>query len=276
LDELTVAVLGAGKIGSIFVEALSGSVKRVIATGRREETLRKAEELGAEATRDNRAAVARADVVILSVKPYQAPALIKEIASVAEGKIFVSLMAGIRRATLQEALDGGVVFRAMPNVSARVRGSATAVAEWEGYSNEDRIVVEELLGLVGKVYWIPEEWLDAWTALVGSCPAYIAEIVDALALGAVSTGLPRSVAYTAILETVKAAAELLMNGGRHPAELRDEVTTPAGTTIEGLKVIEKMGVKAALIEVVEAATRRSRELGSLIDEEIRRSLEGKG
>ena len=269
LGELTVAVLGAGKIGSIFVSAFSGRTGRVIATGRRKETLERARSLGAEATRDNVYAARAADVIILSVKPYQAPQLLAEISEAVQGKIVVSVMAGIKRSTVQEALRGATVFRAMPNVAARVNGSPTAVAEWDGYSDEERLLVERLLRLIGKVYWIPEEWLDAWTALIGSCPAYIAEIVDALVLGAVSVGLPRSVAYKAVLEALKASAELLLRDDGHPASLRDEVTTPAGTTIEGLKVMERKGVKAALMEVVEAATRRSRELGEAIDREVR-------
>jgi pyrroline-5-carboxylate reductase len=274
---LTVAVIGAGKIGSVIVSSLVGRASRVIATGRRDETLKRASSLGAEATRDNVWAAREADVIILSVKPVNAPEVLRQLSPHVSGKTVISVMAGVKLSTLMSALPGATVFRAMPNMNAYVRGSATAVADWEGYGRDERALVEEILGLLGTVYWVPEEWLDAWTALVGSGPAYLAEIVDGLALGAVSTGLPRSVAYKAILETIKYTAELLLKSlDKHPAALRDEVTTPAGTTIEGLKAMEERGVKAALIAVVEAATRRSRELGERIDESVRRRLNGAG
>ena len=274
LDGLRVAVLGAGKIGSVIVERLSGRVLEVLATGRRRETLERARRLGATALRSNAEAASRADVVFVSVKPYQLPGVLREVRCCVDGKIVVSIVAGVRRSTIEKALGGAVVFRAMPNITARVGGSATAVADYNGYTSSQKALVEALLGLLGRVYWVPEEWLDAWTGLVGSGPAYIAEIVDGLVLGAVSMGLPREVVYRAVLDTLKATAELLANSNSHPAELRDEVVTPAGTTIEGLKRFEEMGVKAALIKVVEAASLRGIELGEAIDRRVREELFG--
>ncbi len=272
LSGLRVAVLGAGKIGSVFIERLSGHVREVLATGRRPETLARAEELGATPLRDNARAASLADVVIVSVKPHHLPEVLREIHGHVSGKIVVSIVAGVRRATLQEVLEGATVFRAMPNINARVGGSATAVADSGDYDPKSRAVVEALFSRLGSVYWVPEEWLDPWTGLVGSGPAYIAEIIDGLVLGAVSMGLPREVVYRAVLDTLKATAELLANSDRHPAVLRDEVTTPAGTTIHGLKKFEEMGVKAALMSVVEAASVRGKELGDAIDAEVRRRL----
>ena len=272
LSGLRIAVLGAGKIGSVFIERLSGHVREVLATGRRPETLARAQELGATPLRDNARAASLADVVIVSVKPHHLPDVLREIRSHVAGKIVVSIVAGVRRATLQEVLEGATVFRAMPNINARVGGSATAVADSSDYDPASRALVEALFRRLGTVYWVPEEWLDPWTGLVGSGPAYIAEIIDGLVLGAVSMGLPREVVYRAVLDTLKATAELLARSDRHPAVLRDEVTTPAGTTIHGLKKFEEMGVKAALMSVVEAASIRGRELGDAIDAEVRRKL----
>ncbi len=272
LSGLRIAVLGAGKIGSVFIERLSSHVREVLATGRRPETLARAQELGATPLRDNARAASLADVVIVSVKPHHLPDVLREIRSHVAGKIVVSIVAGVRRATLQEVLEGATVFRAMPNINARVGGSATAVADSSDYDPASRALVEALFRRLGTVYWVPEEWLDPWTGLVGSGPAYIAEIIDGLVLGAVSMGLPREVVYRAVLDTLKATAELLARSDRHPAVLRDEVTTPAGTTIHGLKKFEEMGVKAALMSVVEAASIRGRELGDAIDAEVRRKL----
>ncbi len=272
LSGLRIAVLGAGKIGSVFIERLSGHVREVLATGRRPETLARAQELGATPLRDNARAASLADVIVISVKPHHLPDVLREIRGHVAGKIVVSIVAGVRRATLQEVLEGATVFRAMPNINARVGGSATAVADSSDYDPASRALVEALFRRLGTVYWVPEEWLDPWTGLVGSGPAYIAEIIDGLVLGAVSMGLPREVVYRAVLDTLKATAELLARSDRHPAVLRDEVTTPAGTTIHGLKKFEEMGVKAALMSVVEAASIRGRELGDAIDAEVRRRL----
>ncbi len=271
IRDKAVAVLGAGKIGSAMVKGLIGNVKRVIATGRRDSTLAKIQELGALALRDNARAVSLADVVIISVKPYQLPALISEIKEAADSKIIVSIVAGVSRNTISRRLRGATVFRAMPNINAVIGKSTTAVVIGD-YDVESRLVVESLFRLMGTVYWIPEEWIDTWTGLVGSGPAYLAEIIDGLVLGAVSMGLPRDVVYKAVLDTIMATAELLSKDSRHPAVLRDEVTTPAGTTIHGLKVLESRGVKSALMEIVEAASRRGRELAREIDSSVDKAL----
>ena len=272
LKEMRVAVLGAGKIGSVFIRQLYGHVLEVLATGRRPETLSRVQELGALPLRDNARAASMADIVIISVKPHHLPDVLREIRGHTDGKLVVSVVAGVQRATIQEVLGEAIIFRAMPNINARVRGSATAVADYPDYDPQSRAIVESLFKLLGTVYWIPEEWIDAWTGLVGSGPAYIAEIIDGLVLGAVSMGLPREVVYRAVLDTLKATAELLASSDRHPAVLRDEVTTPAGTTIEGLKKLEEMGVKAALMKIVEAASLRGRELGDAIDRRVRERL----
>ncbi|GBF09599.1 pyrroline-5-carboxylate reductase [Aeropyrum pernix] len=267
---LRVAVLGVGKIGGAIVKSLLGCGAVVTGTGRRRETLERISRLGAEATVDNRLAAKVSDVVILSVKPYQLPRLLEEIRDVVEGKIVVSVVAGVRLSTLSRALEGSRVYRAMPNINALIGRSTTAVAEYTG--DKRASFVESILSCMGSVYWIPEEWMDVWTALVGSMPAYVAVMIDSLTLGGVSAGLPREVAFKAVIDTLGATAEHLGKRDIHPSVLRDEVTTPAGTTIEGLKVIEGEGVDAALIRTVEAAARRAAAIGEAIDNEVRRSL----
>ncbi len=271
LSQYSIAILGAGKIGTAIIKAITGNVKQVIATGRRDETLSRAEELGALALRDNSRAASLADIIIISVKPYHLPRIIKEINGYANGKIVISVVAGVKRDTIARRLPESRVFRAMPNINTVIRMSTTAIVSGD-YDAADMAIVESLFRLMGSVYWVPEEWIDTWTGLVGSGPAYLAEIIDGLVLGAVSMGLPRDVVYKAVLDTIKATAELLSRIDRHPAVVRDEVTTPAGTTIHGLKVLESRGIKAALMDIVEASSKRGRELGEEIDRMVDNAL----
>jgi len=272
LKGLTLAVIGAGRIGQAIIRASRGCVGRIIGTARRSETLKAVEGLGAEATRDNRRAVREADLVVVSVKPHHFADVAREIRGDTDGRVVVSVVAGVKLSTIERALPGSRVYRAMPNINALIARSTTALTPPERRGEPDAGLVESLFNCLGSVYWIPEEWMDAWTALVGSGPAFMAEIVDALVLGAVMVGMPRELAYKALLDAVKATAEHLEARSIHPLELRDEVTTPAGTTIYGLIKLESEGVKAGLMKVVEASTRRGRELGALIDAAVRRSL----
>jgi len=270
----TIAVLGAGKIGSAIIKAISEcwSGVRVIATGRRDITLENARALGAEVTRDNREAVKLADLVILSVKPQHFPTVLNQTGTdVWVGKVVVSVMAGIKLRTLEAVLKGAKVYRAMTNINALVKKASTAVATLNS-DDTSKEVIEKLFNCLGSVYWVPEEYLDIWTALVGSGPAFIAEIIDALVLGAVASGMPRDIAYKAILDVLEGTAILLKNRDAHPAEVRDEVTTPGGTTIRGLAVMESKGVKSALMETIEVAYRRSSEIGVDVDTFIRKEL----
>ncbi len=269
-----ISVIGAGKIGSAIIKAVRECYSGVnlIATGRRDTTLENARSLGAEAIRSNKEAVSRADLIILSVKPHHFPVVVKEVGrDVWDGKVVVSVMAGIKLRTLSSVLVGAKVFRAMTNVNAFVRKASTAISTLNG-DDRDKALVEELFKCLGTVYWVPEEYIDIWTALAGSGPAFISEIIDALVLGAVASGMPRDIAYRAILDVLEGTVTLLKSRDTHPAEVRDEVTTPGGTTIRGLAVMESRGIKSALMETIEAAYRRSYEIGNDIDLYIKREL----
>ncbi|MEM4020399.1 MAG: pyrroline-5-carboxylate reductase [Desulfurococcaceae archaeon] len=273
-DIRRIAIIGAGKIGSAMIQAFRDCFRyiEIIATGRRESTLKNAELLGTIATRDNNEAVSSSDLVILSVKPHHLPDVIRQVNKDNwRDKIVISIIAGVRLDTLRLILEGAELYRAMPNINAYVKKSSTAIATLSESVHKD--IVERLFTCLGSVYWVPEEILDAWTALAGSGPAYIAEIIDALVLGAVATGMPRDLAYKAILDVLEGTAILLRNKNEiHPIEVRDEVTTPAGTTIRGLMVFESRGVKAALMRTVEAAYKRSCYIGKEIDEYVRKEL----
>ncbi len=270
-----IAIIGAGKIGQALIKALvSSGYDNIIATARRQITLRNVSKLGVETTQDNDKAVRESVIVILSVKPYHLPNVLREVREESwKNKIVVSLLAGVKTSTLREFMPETEVYRAMPNINALVRKSSTAIAS-NGQPGPGKVTVERIFRTVGKVYWVPEELLDAWTGLVGSGPAYIAEIVDGLILGALAIGVPRDLAFESILDVLEGTAELLRSTQIHPSQMRDEVTTPGGTTIRGLSVLESESVKAALIKAVEAATQRSREVSVQVDEQVRRMLRG--
>lgn len=270
-----VGIIGAGKIGSAIIVSLKNCYPnlKIYATGRRESTLENARKLGAISTKDNDLAVRESDIVILSVKPHHFPTVIRQVEKSSwRGKIVISVMAGVRLSTLNSVLENSIVYRAMPNINVVVKKSSTAIA----YSGENpskyKDVVENIFRCMGSVYWVPEEFLDIWTALSGSGPAFIAEIVDALVLGAVACGMPRELAYKSILDVLEGTSILLRSTSRHPLEIRDEVTTPAGTTIKGLMTLESEGVKAALMKTIQETFKRSQEIGDIIDNNIRKTL----
>ncbi|NOZ88662.1 MAG: pyrroline-5-carboxylate reductase [Crenarchaeota archaeon] len=271
---LTVAVLGAGKIGSIIAMRLAECGHRVIATARSGERIERLRLMGLQATRDNRRALLESQVAFIAVKPYQYPTLIREIEGATQGKVIVSVMAGIPLKLLTSTLPGAEVYRAMPNLNALIRRSSTALASPPRPQRRELVV--QLLNCLGSVYEIPEELMDAWTATIGSGPAIIAEIVDSLILGALAVGIPRNLAYNAILDMLVGTAEYLRAKPEHPAQLRDEVTTPGGTTIRALKVIEGKGVKSAIIDAIEKATARARELAREIEKSITTNMDSTG
>lgn len=271
LSSLTVAVLGAGKIGSIMARSFSDCGVHVIATARRKERIERLRMQGFEATSDNVYAVKKASVVFISVKPYQYPTLARQIGSHVAGKPVVSVMAGIPLRLLRKTLPGAEVYRAMPNLNAAVKRSVTGLVVPRNAQYQE--IVKSLLSCMGSVYELPEQLIDAWTAVAGSGPAIIAEFIDSMILAALAVGIPRDLAYDAVLESIIGTAEYLRTRPVHPAQLRDEVTTPGGTTIMALKVIEGKGMKSALIDAVERATARARKLAKEIKESIEEQYE---
>jgi len=264
-----IAIIGAGKIGQAIIRALSTSNKfSIIATARRKDTLKNLSSLGVTTSLDNNYAIKNSDIIIISVKPYHVERVFSEVKKEYwKNKVIISIVAGISTSIIRTFTGNPEVYRAMPNINVLVKKSSTAIA-YNGSSGENKEVVEKIFSLMGKVYWVREELLDAWTGLIGSGPAYLAEIIDGMILGALSIGLPRDIAFQAILDVMEGTADLLRNRRIHPAQMRDEVTTPGGTTIRGLAVLESNGVKAALIKAVEEATERSMEVNNIIKKKI--------
>jgi pyrroline-5-carboxylate reductase len=222
------------------------------------------EELGIAAGDDNAELVASSEVVVLAVKPGVVAALLADLAGSpgAEKPLWISIAAGVPIATLSGALPGGArIVRAMPNTPALVRAGATAFCASNRCTEQDCADADALFQAVGITWRAPDEGLlDAVTGLSGSGPAYVFLILEALGDAGVRAGLPREAAYQLAFQTVYGAAKLAIETGSHPAALKDQVTSPGGTTIAGLERLEAGGLRATLHEAVAAATARSRQL----------------
>lgn len=265
---MQIGFIGCGKMGSALLRGITGA-------GVAPETLHVTDAVtgaakalgaatGARIHADNAGLAAACEVVVLCVKPNDAIAALREAQAGLEGKLLISIVAGLKIDTLQEAAGLSVrVVRVMPNTPALLGAGASAYAAGSGVTKQDADFVEKLLRPAGIVAAIKEDLLDAVTGLSGSGPAYIYMVIEALADGGVRMGLPRALAIEFAAQTALGAAKMVLESGKHPAELRDQVTSPGGTTIAGLTTLESHGVRSAFIEAVTSATLRSRELGKL-------------
>lgn len=224
-----------------------------------------------EATSGGAAEVANcSDVILLGVKPQAMPPVLTALAPhIGPHHVVISIAAGIRIETLESALGAGVrVVRVMPNTPCLVRSGAAAYALGTNATAEDGELVHSLFSSVGLALKVEEKMMDAVTGLSGSGPAYVFIMIEALADGGVAAGLPRDTALALAAQTVAGAAQMIfqeddtsVSGMVHPGILKDKVASPAGTTIAGLTELESAGVRAAFIQAVKAAAKRSEELG---------------
>jgi len=263
-----IAFLGGGNMAEALVRGLlHAGVARpqdVVVTGRRNERLDHfSRAYGVATTTDNAVAARDADVVVLSVKPQALGKLLGVIApAVDAGKLVISVAAGVPMAALERQLGGGArIVRAMPNTPALVGAGACAISAGEHATEADLATAERLFRSVGLVVRVDEVLLDAVTGLSGSGPAYIFLVIEALSDAGVKVGLPRYTALQLAAQTVLGSARLLQESGEHPGSLKDQVTSPGGTAIAGLHTLEAGGLRTTLINAVEAATRRAKELG---------------
>jgi pyrroline-5-carboxylate reductase len=219
-------------------------------------------ETGAAVFDANAAVVGPSDVLILAVKPQNMAGLLADIRpSVTAKHLVISIAAGITLRQLAEGLGSGRrLVRVMPNTPCLVGASASAYAAAETATGDDIKLVDRFLNAVGRAFQLPESLLDAVTGLSGSGPAFVFAVIEALSDGGVRMGLPRDVATALAAQTVLGSAKMLLETGLHPGVLKDQVASPGGTTIAGLHALERGGLRAALMDAVEAATRRSAEL----------------
>ncbi len=224
-----------------------------------------AAETGIAVFDSNPPVVERSDVLILAVKPQSMRQVLDELRPLVTAEhLVVSIAAGITIASIVEGLGSKVrVIRVMSNTPALVGKGASAFALGPRAHSEDEAVVRTFLGSVGHAVCVAESLLDAVTGLSGSGPAFVYLMIEALSDGGVRVGLPRDVATLLAAQTVLGAATMVLETGLHPGLLKDQVASPGGTTIAGLHALERAGVRGALIDAVEAATRRSAELSAL-------------
>mmetsp|Transcript_16155 Transcript_16155/g.44735 ORF Transcript_16155/g.44735 Transcript_16155/m.44735 type:complete len:286 (+) Transcript_16155:129-986(+) len=211
------------------------------------------------------------DVIVIAVKPNVVEDVCADIGKVDSEALIISIAAGITLATLEKFLPGRRIVRVMPNTPCLVGEAASGYAMGSLCNEKDEEIVAKLLGAVGVAKKLKEVLLNAVTGLSGSGPAYVYLFIEALADGGVRSGLPRDVAMELAAQTVKGAAEMVLNkdSKQHPGKLKDDVTSPGGTTIAGVEALEKAGFRAAAISAVTAATRRSMQLGGIPEEDIR-------
>jgi pyrroline-5-carboxylate reductase len=260
-----VAIIGAGVMGETLLSGLIRAGRRVddlMVGEKRPERARELEERYGVTVVSNVEAAQKADTVALVVKPQDMDDLLKEIApSIRPGKLVVSLAAGITTSFLESRLPEGVaVVRVMPNTPALVDEGMAAISRGSHCDEEHLLEAESLMDSIGRVLRVPEKQQDAVTAVSGSGPAYIFFVVESMIEAGVHLGLPRATAAELVVQTVVGSAKLLRETGEHPTVLREQVTSPAGTTAAAMRELEDHKVRAAFLAALEAARDRSRAL----------------
>jgi pyrroline-5-carboxylate reductase len=264
---LHVAVLGAGKMGGILVQAFlrSGLFPRThlvatVAHQARAQAL--TQQFGISVTTDNLKAARASNVILLGVKPQQMGDVVRGIAPALDpGKLLISFAASVKTAAIEEAAGCQLaVIRAMPNTPAMLGAGVTAICRGRFVTDQQLALAEQIFATVGRTVVVDEKHMDAVTGLSGSGPAFLYIIIEALAEAGVNVGLPRDIATLLAAQTTYGAARMVLETGSHPALLKDEVTTPAGCTVEGILELEEGGLRVTLIKAVKRATERAREL----------------
>jgi len=240
--------------------------KQVIITnrGNRERLIWLAQQFGVETCESTRELIAQADILVLACKPKDAPELLAEVGPLTRpGQVILSVMAGISTALIESHVNASVqVIRAMPNTSAAVGESATAMSLGTSAGPNASLVCRQILGAVGLVVEVPESMLDAVTGLSGTGPAYIYFMLEAMIEAGKAVGIPASTARDLCLQTLKGAAKMLDQSGEEPVVLRQKVTSPNGTTMAGIAVLTESGFTQSVVRAVGRATQRSREMGA--------------
>ncbi len=264
-DRNTIAIIGAGQVGSAAAQVLAKSGKwHVIATRRHLNAIRSLENLGVKLSTDNVMAAREADVVILAVKPNIAVKVLKEISNEVIGKLVISFVAAITIEVLKSAAPEAEIIRAMPNIALMVKESFTAYSTSNNVSEKSADLAEEILAEFGEVARVDESLMDAITGLSGSGPAYAATFIEALAYAGLKVGLSREVALRSAARTLLGTAKLVLDLNLHPSRVKEMVITPGGTTIEGIYHIEESGIRSSVMRAVDAASRRCKEITNML------------
>jgi len=262
------AFIGGGNMAEALLRGILAANRmrpeEIVATDVRDERLAHLETTYRIAvSSDNAAAARQTETILLAVKPQHMDGALAELkGAVGEAQLLISIAAGISTTTIAAPFPCPVrVIRVMPNTPALVLEGVSALTRGRHATARDLETARQLFEAVGKVVDVDESLMDAVTGLSGSGPAYVFLVIEALADAGVKVGLPRDVALALAAQTVRGSARLVLETGKHPAALKDMVASPGGTTIAGLHALEQGAVRAALINAVEAAVRRSQELG---------------
>jgi pyrroline-5-carboxylate reductase len=269
LTGLRVAILGAGKMGGILLQAFLKSKVlepcQIVATVQHEERAAQlSAQWGVDVSTDNIRAAANADLILIGVKPVQVPELIQQIRpALSTEKVLISFAASVRTAAIEQAAGMDIaVIRSMPNTPSALGAGMAAVSRGRFASERQLALAAHLFETVGRTVMVDEKHMDAVTGLSASGPAFIYIILESLAEAGVKVGLPRDIATLLAAQTTFGAAKMVLETGCHPALLKDAVTTPAGCTIDGILELEEGGLRVTLIKAVMRAAQRARELAA--------------
>ena len=269
LPHVRVAVLGAGKMGGILLQAFlkqnlfaPDQIHATVAHAERAVAL--STQWGVDVSTDNLEAASQADLILLGVKPFQVPDLIDQIRpALTPAKTLVSFAASVKTRSIEEAAGMEIgVIRAMPNTPSALGAGAAGLCRGRFVTNTQMELAQRIFETVGRTVVVDEKHMDAVTGLSASGPAYIYIIIEALAEAGVKVGLPREIATQLAAQTTFGAAKMVLETGYHPALLKDAVTTPAGCTIDGILELEEGGLRVTLIKAVMRATQRAKELAA--------------
>ncbi len=262
--ELRVGIIGVGNIGKIILERLliSGkfSPEEIVIYNRTRSKAQKYADRGVKIAPDNRNLVEKSDVVFLCVKPQDSDVMFRQIegADIRE-KIFVSTMVGIKISQISEKTGSRYAVRIMPNIPAMIGKGITPTSFSDAFDEERKIEVVHILETLGKVVEVPEKHMAAVTSLSGSGPAFVFVLIESLIDAGLRLGLSYDLSRELVIETLKGSAELLQVMGNHPGEFRHIVTSPAGTTIEGIYSLEREGIRGILMKAIYDTYKRAKQ-----------------
>ncbi|HTX77439.1 MAG TPA: pyrroline-5-carboxylate reductase [Terracidiphilus sp.] len=269
LPNVTVAVLGAGKMGGILLQAFlkqnlfaAGQIHATVAHAER--ALALSTQWGVDVSTDNLAAAQQSDLILLGVKPFQVPELMEEIKpALTPAKTLVSFAASVKTRAIEDAAGMEIaVIRAMPNTPSALGAGAAGLCRGRFVKPVQMELAQRIFETVGRAVVVDEKHMDAVTGLSASGPAYIYIVIEALAEAGVKVGLPRDTATQLAAQTVFGAGKMVLETGYHPALLKDAVTTPAGCTVDGILELEEGGLRVTLIKAVMRATERAKQLAA--------------
>ena len=262
-----IGFIGTGKMATAIIKGIVGKgvceKADIIASNIHETSREKArKELGIEVTASSAEVAEKADVVILAVKPQQIPDVFADgTVKMGKDKLLISIAAGTTIETLKSYVPDSRIIRVMPNICSTNFVGASGFSQSADCRPEDRETVERIFGSIGMCFEVKEKDMDAVVGLSGSSPAFIFMIIDAMADAGVLMGLPRDLSLKVAAQTVMGSAVTVLESGEHPEILKDKVCSPGGTTIEGVKVLEEYGLRAAMIAAIQASAEKSKELG---------------